>query len=215
MNTEILVLLDRSGSMESIRTDMIGAFDSFIKAQRDVPGECYVTLAQFDSEAYQVVYQRSPLADVPSLTLSPGKMTPLLDAIDRTVEQQGRRFDLMQPDQRPDKVIFVIITDGLENASVRASFADVKWRLTHMQSVWDWSVLYLGANQDAIKVATAIGVDRGSAITYDAGSVGIRNVYEALHTNVARTRAGGQSVTFSAEDRANAIKTEYGDDDIA
>ena len=110
--THLYFLLDRSGSMNSIVEDTVGGFDAFIAEQRKTPGECRVTLAQFD-DAYEEVYADHPIADVPSLVLQPRGTTALLDSVARIVLDAGKRLAALPEDQRPGTVIVGIMTDGL------------------------------------------------------------------------------------------------------
>src|SRR4051812_845577 len=127
---EIVVLLDRSGSMTSIAADMRGGFDQFVADQRAQPGDAVLTLVQFDHEGglpnIDTVYEAKPLADVPSLVLEPRGTTPLLDALGRTIAEVGARLHRMPEAERPDRVLFLTITDGYENASVTHTKGSVR-----------------------------------------------------------------------------------------
>ncbi|TDE95981.1 VWA domain-containing protein [Occultella glacieicola] len=168
--THIAFLLDRSGSMQSIRSDTVGGFDAFIAEQRGEPGRCTVSLAQFDDE-YQEVYADRPIADVPSLDLVPRGRTAMLDAIGRLINATGARLAALPEDQRPGTVIVGIMTDGLENASREFTRAQIKAMIGEQTDRYGWQFLYMGANQDAIEVGTGLGVDPGLAVTYAATKV--------------------------------------------
>lgn len=204
MRTEIVIVLDRSGSMDIIRDDIIGGFNAFVEEQRKIPGEAYVTLAQFDTGGYDVMFERKPLASVPRLTREtfvPRAGTPLLDAIGRTVTQQGARFDRARADEKPEKVVLAIITDGLENSSVMFTKADVMALLKRQQEEWNWSVTYIGANQDAIQEGAAIGIARAQSLTFAACAGGVKGMTSALNAKISHERVYGSTYAYSIGDR--------------
>ena len=166
--THIYVLLDRSGSMESIKTDVEGGFDAFVGEQRATPGECRITLAQFDTE-YQVVYADHPVADIGSLALRPRGSTALLDSMARLIIESGRRLAELPEEQRPGTVIVAIMTDGLENSSREWTHAAVKRLVEHQTTAYAWQFLYLGADQDAIEVGSQVGIPAAQSVTYGRG----------------------------------------------
>ncbi len=138
--THIAFLLDRSGSMQSIRTDTVGGFEAFIAEQRALPGRCTVSLAQFDNE-YEEVYTDVPVADVPPLDLVPRGSTALVDAIGRLVNATGARLAALPEDQRPGTVIVGIMTDGLENASKEFTRPQIKAMITEHTDVYGWQFM--------------------------------------------------------------------------
>lgn len=184
--THIEFLLDRSGSMQSIRSDIEGGFDAFIEQQRRQPGECTVSLAQFDNR-YDVIYTARPLAEVPALTLTPRGSTAMLDAIGRSVTDLGARLAALPQPQRPGTVIVVIMTDGLENASQEWTYDGVRSLITQQEQVYSWVFLYLGADQDAIAVGARMGIGAGQSLTYGRGKS--RAAYASMADSVSRYRA--------------------------
>ncbi len=189
--THLYFLLDRSGSMNSIVEDTVGGFDAFIAEQRATPGECRVTLAQFD-DSYEEVYADRPIADVPSLVLQPRGTTALLDSIGRLVTDAGQRLAALPEDRRPGTVVVGIMTDGLENASREWTHTRVKELIEKQTRDYSWQFLYLGADQDAIEVGMSIGVGAGHAVTYGRGRV--KQAMAATAANVSsyrRARAEG------------------------
>lgn len=168
--THIAVLLDRSGSMQAIKSDTEGGFDAFIAEQTKSPGRCDVTLAQFDN-SYEEVYAAKPLAAVPPLDLQPRGGTALLDGIGRLITTTGSRLSALEEDDRPGAVIMVIMTDGMENSSCEFDLATIKTMITRQTDSYDWNFVYLGANQDAISVAGGLGVAPGMAMTYQPGKI--------------------------------------------
>ncbi len=183
--TDISMLLDRSGSMQAIKDDTIGGFDAFIAEQRTAAGDCTVTLAQFDDH-YEEVYTGKNLADVPSLDLAPRGMTALLDAIGRLVRTTGERLSALPEDQRPGTVIIGILTDGMENASKEFTHPAIKALITEHTDKFDWTFLYMGANQDAIEEGGRLGVAEGQSMTYAAGNVG--SAFASTAGNVSAMR---------------------------
>jgi len=168
--THIAFLLDRSGSMQSIREDTVGGFEAFIAEQREQPGRCTVSLAQFDND-YDEVYVDVPVRDVPPLQLVPRGSTALVDAIGRLVNGTGARLAALPEDERPGTVIVGIMTDGLENASKEFTRPQIRSMITEQTDAYGWQFMYMGANQDAVEVGTSLGVDPGLAVTYAAGAV--------------------------------------------
>lgn len=204
--TEIIVVLDRSGSMSSIASDMRGGFDSFIEKQKATVGECRVTLVQFDDQ-YDTVYTARPVAEVPKLELSPRGSTALLDAVGRTIDMVGLRLKNTPEGDRPSKVVFMIITDGMENASREYSNQKVASMTKHQQDKYGWEFMYLGANQDAYAVAMDIGILR-NIIDYRADAKGASALFGAASAGITSHREektrGGILVTQQAYDQAVA-----------
>ncbi len=202
--TDIIFVLDRSGSMGSIKDETISGFNVFLSEQQKVPGEATMTLAQFDHE-YEMVYEARQLRDAPPInddTYIPRGYTALLDAIGRTINSTGNRLAGMQEANRPDKVIFVILTDGLENHSREFSKGKINEMIERQRSTYKWEFVFLGANQDAIAVAGSMGIAVANAMTYMANAIGTRNLYGSLSDNVASYRTGrSKSVSFSDKDR--------------
>jgi hypothetical protein len=196
--THLYFLLDRSGSMQTIVDDTVGGFDAFIAEQRKSPGECRVTLAQFDDH-YEEVYADRPIADVPSLVLQPRGTTALLDSIARLVIDAGKRLEALPEDQRPGTVVVGIMTDGMENASREWAHPQIKQLIEKQTRDYQWQFLYLGADQDAIEVGMSIGVGAGHAVTYGRGKV--KQAMAATAANVTRyreARAGGMPAPAAA-----------------
>lgn len=198
--THLYFLLDRSGSMDSIKSDTEGGYNAFISEQRDQPGECRVTLAQFDSE-YQEVYRNLPIDQVPPLRLAPRGTTALLDSIGRLVGDAGAHLASLPEQHRPGVVIVGIMTDGLENSSRELSHAQVKAMVERQTTEFSWQFLYLGADQDAIEVGASIGVPAGQSMTYSRGRVAAMMTATSRNIGAARqaVAAGGSARDASAE----------------
>ena len=193
--SEIIFILDDSGSMRIIQDDSIGGFNTFLEEQLKIPGG-EMTLVLFSSpESYRVVFEKKPLGRVPKLTPDVhrcgGHSTALLDAIGRTVTQVGERYRNTPEDQKPGTVILAILTDGLENSSQEFSRAQVKALLEEQQTKWQWKTVYLGANQDAFQTSRSMGM-KGQSFTYTSTDVGTRNAYEIMSSSVTKARTQEQ-----------------------
>ncbi|WP_378736460.1 VWA domain-containing protein [Nocardia brasiliensis] len=186
--TLIAVLLDRSGSMQSIKSDTEGGFSAFIEEQRKVPKTIEVTLAQFDTE-YECLYSNRPIAQVPPLDLQPRGMTALYDAVGRLITDIGAELAKRPEPERPSTVIVVVLTDGHENSSKEWSHAAVKSLITQQQEVYSWNFLFLGANMDAVAIGTEMGFDPRNSITYAAAPQGVSGVFRAAAASSARLQA--------------------------
>lgn len=213
--TDIRVILDRSGSMATIRKDMEGGFDHFIAEQRNATGTVRVSLYQFDS-VYETVYENKSLAEVPPCAIDPRGSTALLDAIGTTIVRTGDQLAALEEAQRPGLVVVVIVTDGLENASREYNHHQINDMITRQRDEYSWMFVYLGANQDAIATAASMGIDRRSALTY-AGGVGGQSAYVSAGRMVTNTSAGVRSgmsasaavadfADFTDEDRSQAVQ---------
>ncbi|MFC4949502.1 vWA domain-containing protein [Pseudonocardia sp. GCM10023141] len=206
--TLIAALLDRSGSMQSIRTDTEGGFDAFVEAQRAEPGEVLVTLAQFD-DRYDAVYSERPVADVPALQLEPRGTTALLDAIGRLVTDVGAELAARPEPERPSKVIVMVMTDGHENASTEWTPAAIRALITQQEQTYGWEFLFLGANIDAVTVGQHLGFDAARSLTYGASGPGVRGAYHAVAAYASRSMAapGAPAAGFSDAERQGAAPT--------
>ena len=204
--THLYFLLDRSGSMQSIKTDTEGGFAAFIEEQRKAPGECRVTLAQFD-DVYEVVYSDRPIADVPPLDLQPRNMTALHDAMGRLITDAGAELAALPQAQRPSTVIVAIMTDGMENASKEWTHPAIKALVTQQSGQWGWQFMYMGADQDAVEVGSSLGIDKDLAVTYSRGKS--REAMATASGKIANLRAARMTApaapmaAFTDEERAS------------
>jgi uncharacterized protein YegL len=177
--TEIVCILDRSGSMESIRDDAIGGFNSFIESQKKVPGTASVSLVLFD-DLYENVYSNIDLNNVSLLnrdTFVPRGMTALLDAVGKTITDVGVRLSNMTEDERPEKVMVIILTDGQENHSSEYNKNQIKEMIEHQRSKYSWEFMFLGANQDAFANASSLGVNVNYTRCFAATADGVTKAY--------------------------------------
>ena len=204
--TLIAVLLDRSGSMESIKSDTEGGFNAFVADQAGHPGEARVTLAQFDTE-YEVVYANRPIADVAPLALQPRGMTALYDSIGRLITDVGAELAAAPESERPGKVIVVVLTDGHENSSTEWSHDAVAAVIKRQERDYAWDFVFLGANMDAVAIGQQMGFGADRSMTYAATGAGVANAFKANSDLVARLRsapAGTRASGFSDVDREAA-----------
>jgi hypothetical protein len=212
--TDITVLLDRSGSMNTLKSDMEGGFAEFVKAHQATPST-KLTLIQFDHiDPQHIVYEALPINDVPPFILEPRGGTPLLDAWKRAIDRTGQRLASMKAEDRPRGVLFVVITDGEENASHIYTRREVFASITHQEKKYAWEFIYLGANQDAIGEAASFGISVTKGFDFKASGIGTRSAYTATATNTAAYAAGTASglgaaenasfLNFSAQQRAAA-----------
>ena len=200
LRTDITVLLDRSGSMASIQSDVEGGFARFLDDQRKIPGNCRLSLTQFDSEGIDEVYGGRPIAEAPALTLEPRGWTPLLDAVGRTIERTGSRYSGMPESKRPGRVLFVIITDGKENASREFGKEQVRALVDRQRRVYNWEFIYLGANVDAFAEAGGMGIGADYAAAFVASPAGVRQAF-MVASHKCRDVRSGRSAALTEEDR--------------
>jgi hypothetical protein len=207
--TLIAALLDRSGSMQSIKSDSEGGFNALIADQRTEPGDARVTLAQFDTE-YEVVYANRPIADVGPLDLQPRGATALLDSVGRLITETGTELSALPEQERPGKVIVVVVTDGLENSSVEWSIKDVNKAIKRQQDEYSWEFIFLGANMDAVAVGQQMGFAADRSMTYAPSAAGVASTYSANSRLISRMRSapeGARADGFSEADREAARST--------
>lgn len=202
--TAIMLVVDRSGSMHGIVQAAQDAINEFINSQRAAEGRRTIRIAQFDDTCESVCVS-TDAADVPPFVLQPRGMTALLDAMGQSITDFGAELAAMPEDERPGTVVFAVMTDGYENASVEYSWDWIKENVERQQKKFGWHVLYLGANQDAFSVGVKIGVPKGQTMTYAATDHGTRSAVNTMTSYVA-SAASGQSASFTDEQRKDAIQ---------
>lgn len=176
--TEIVFLLDRSGSMGGLESDTIGGFNSFIEKQSKLDGETIVTTVLFD-DRYEILWNGINVNKI-KLTDSDYYVrgsTALMDAVGKTILDVGYRLSKTSEDERPGTVIFVITTDGLENASREFTKEKVKELIQHQQEKYGWEFIFLGANIDSTKEASDIGISADDAYSFKASKEGVESMY--------------------------------------
>jgi hypothetical protein len=205
-HTHIAVILDRTGSMEVIRDDTIGGFNAFLEEQQAAPGAATLTLVQFDSQdPYEVIHHNVPIADVPRLTREtyvPRAMTPLLDALGRGILDLEHSLASMPEEQRPERVVMAVITDGQENASREFSKEQVTRLIQDKQALLGWQFVFLSADLQAIEDAIRSGVRQAQAMAFDHSGQGVQAAMRAFSTRLREFRGNQrQDVSFEQEDR--------------
>ncbi len=209
--SHVAIVLDRSGSMESVKSDTIGGFNEFLKKQKQETGSCTFSLVQFDHE-YEVLEDFKDINKVSELnnkTFSPRGMTALYDAVGRTITSIGKKLSEMKEEDRPERVIFVIVTDGLENSSKEFTSDKISEMISHQTNIYKWQFMFLGANQDAIFAAGQIGIKSGNAMSYAATGTGVTKLFvQNLSKTVSNYRnmdyatySSNTAEAFSSEDR--------------
>ena len=187
--TEIVFLLDRSGSMGGLESDTIGGFNAFIEKQSQIEGETIVTAVLFDDK-YEILWNG---IDAHKVKLTDKEYfvrgcTALLDAVGKTILDVGHRLSQTSEDARPGQVLFVITTDGQENASREFTYKKVKELIKHQQEKYRWEFIFLGANIDAAKEAESIGIAMDNAYNFEASKTGVENMYCLVSEAVTEKR---------------------------
>lgn len=188
--TELVFLLDRSGSMGGLESDTIGGFNSLIEKQRKQEGECFVSVVLFDHES-KVLYDRVRLSEVRKMTEDDYAVrgcTALIDAIGCAVRHIGNIHKYARPEDVPEHTMFVITTDGMENASHLFSSEKVKKMVERQKEKYGWEFLFIGANIDAVETAGRIGITPDRAVNYHADSRGTAVVFDAVARSVCQVR---------------------------
>lgn len=189
--TELVFILDRSGSMAGLEKDTIGGFNAMIEKQKAEEGEAYISTVLFDNYS-EVIHDRVALSDVPKLTEKEYYVrgcTALLDAVGGAIHHIGNVHKYAREEDRPEKTLFVITTDGMENASRRYSYEKVREMTQRQKEKYGWEFLFLGANIDAAKEAARFGIDADRAADYHADTQGTAVIYEAMSDVVYSVRA--------------------------
>lgn len=190
--TELVFILDRSGSMSGLESDTIGGFNAMLEKQKKEPGECTVTTVLFD-DRYDLLHDRFPLKSVSPITSNEYYVrgsTALLDAIGRTIDKIVNVQRRVSESARASKVLFVIITDGMENSSKEYHVRRIKEMIQYERDQYGWEFLFLGANIDAIEVASHFGITHDRAVNYCPDSDGTQLNYSVLSKTISHVRAG-------------------------
>ncbi len=188
--TELVFILDRSGSMAGLEADTIGGFNSMIEKQRKEDGEALVSAVLFSDES-RVIYDRADVQQVEPLTdrqYFVGGCTALIDAIGGAIHHIGNVHKYAREEDRPERTIFIITTDGMENASRRYSSDEVKKMVERQKAKYGWEFLFLGANIDAVETAGRFGIGSDRAVRFHNDAAGIALNYDAVSRTVGRMR---------------------------
>lgn len=190
--TEIIFLLDRSGSMAGLEGDTVGGFNAFVKKQNQLEGETLLTTVLFDDQ-YEVLWNG---VDAREAKLTEDEYyvrgtTALLDAVGKTILDVGYRLARASEEKRPGKVIFVITTDGMENASREFTYGKVKELIRHQQDKYSWEFIFMGANIDVAKEADSLGINIENSFNFEASEKGIESMYEMVSESIMEKRMKG------------------------
>lgn len=192
--TELVFILDRSGSMAGLESDTIGGFNAMIEKQKKQEGECFVSTVLFD-DVSEVLHDRVKLIDVPKMTdgdYTVRGCTALVDAIGDAIHHISNIHKYAREEDVPEHTIFVITTDGLENASRRYTSTHIKKMIEHQKEKYGWEFLFIGANIDAVETAACYGIKKDRAVNYNADEIGTRVLYETISDAVCCTRNSGE-----------------------
>ena len=189
--TELVFILDRSGSMAGLEGDTIGGFNAMIEKQKKEPGEAFVSTVLFDNVS-EVLHDRVSLESVPKMTdqdYTVRGCTALIDAIGGAIKHIGNIHKYARPEDVPEHTMFIITTDGMENASRRFSSDEVKKMIERQKAEFGWEFLFIGANIDAVQTAAQFGIGHDRAVNYHADSQGTQVLYETLCAPISAMRA--------------------------
>lgn len=189
--TELVFILDRSGSMSGLEADTIGGFNAMIEKQKKQKGECYVSTVLFDGVS-EVLHDRVRLSEIKPMTdkdYTVRGCTALLDALGGAIHHIGNVHKYARPEDVPENTMFVITTDGMENASRKYSSEKVKAMIERQKQKYGWEFLFIGANIDAVETAARYGIGADRAVNYNADKKGTSIVYDTVATAVCNVRA--------------------------
>jgi uncharacterized protein YegL len=189
--TELVFILDRSGSMSGLESDTIGGFNAMLKRQKEETGDAIVTSVLFDDK-YELLHDRINIKAIAPITEKDYYVcgsTALLDAVGKTINKIGNVQKHTAEDRRADKVMFIITTDGMENASHEYTYGKIKQMIEHQKSKYAWEFIFLGANIDAVETAARFGISEDRAANYHADGEGTLLNYEAVSCVVSEIRA--------------------------
>ena len=189
--TELVFILDRSGSMSGLENDTIGGFNAMIEKQKREAGEAYVSTVLFDNHR-EVIHDRVDIQKVEPMTREQYYVrgsTALLDAVGKSIRHIANVHKYAREEDRPEKTLFIITTDGMENASHEYNYERVRKMIEHEKDKYGWEFIFLGANIDAAKEAARFGIDESRAANYHADSKGTAVIYEAMSEVVGNVRA--------------------------
>ena len=210
--TEIVFILDRSGSMSGLEADTIGGYNSLLEKQKKEEGEAIVSTVLFDDKQ-EVLHDRVNLDEMKPMTDKEYYVrgcTALLDAVGGAIHHIGNVHKYAREEDRPEKTLFIITTDGMENSSRRYTYEKVKKMVERQKEKYGWEFLFLGANIDAIEVAGRFGIGADRAVNYECDEIGTAVNYKVLSKAVSRVRASVTCPTMAlSEDWKEEIEADY------
>ena len=188
---EVVCIIDRSGSMDRIKSDTIGGFNSFVKSQKEFDNKTNLSLILFNDK-YQIVYESKDIKEVTVLnetTYTPCGLTSMLDAIGTTIDRMNERFLKIPGGETPKKVIVAILTDGYENSSIEYNYEQIAKKIQLQQATYNWDFIFLAANQDAVVAAEKISIKSEDAINFEANEEGISIAFSEMSEKVLLKRS--------------------------
>ena len=204
--TELVCILDRSGSMSGLEKDTIGGFNSMLEKQRKEPGDAVVSTVLFDNET-EVIHDRVVIADVPNLTDKEYFVrgcTALLDAVGGAIQHIGNVHKYARKEDVPEKTLFIITTDGMENASHHYTYDKVRNMIERQKERYGWEFLFLGANIDAAAEAKRFGIDESMAANYHCDEVGTVLNYEVISEAITSVRTSAAPLSADWKKKIDA-----------
>ena len=209
--TEMVFILDKSGSMSGLESDTIGGFNAMINKQKKEEGTAYVTPILFDNNS-ETIHDRVPLDEIKPMTDKDyvvGGCTALIDAIGEAVEHISTIHKYARPEDIPEHTVFVITTDGMENASKKFTSKQVKKIIEEKKKKNNWEFLFIGANIDAVETASHFGIDSNRAVNYHADKKGTSVLYESVSNAIGKMRACAAPSAKISDDWAAEINEDY------
>ncbi|MCR4766548.1 MAG: hypothetical protein K5875_01125 [Saccharofermentans sp.] len=213
--TEIVFILDRSGSMGGLENDTIGGYNSMIEKQKTEEGEVIISTVLFDHET-EVLHDRVPLDKIRPITEKEYFVrgsTALLDAVGGAIHHIGNVHKYARSEDVPEKTLFIITTDGMENSSTRYNYDRVKKMVERQKEKYHWEFIFLGANIDAVEVAGRFGVDKSRAVTYECDSAGTKLNYQVMGRMVSCARVAKSAMAmeeaFNRDEMLSDIRKDY------
>jgi uncharacterized protein YegL len=205
--TSILLILDRSGSMQGLHSDLVNGINRFIEDQKQITGECNVSVIAFDTQIEEVLWE-VPLGYVPTFNTKdhfvPRGGTALYDATAHGIDKLGEHLSKLPEEERPEKVIVLIYTDGEENSSRKVNSEILKQKIEHQTNAYSWVFVYLGANQDAVLNASNIGISASNSLTYSNNSTGMLYAYSGMSIMTSGCRTNN-AYAYTQADRDLAL----------
>ena len=211
--TELVFILDRSGSMSGLERDTIGGFNSMLEKQRKEPGDAVISTVLFDNETEEI-HDRAAIADVPNLTDKEYYVrgcTALLDAVGGAIHHIGNVHKYARKEDVPEKTLFIITTDGMENASHRYTYDKVRYMIERQKERYGWEFLFLGANIDAAAEARRFGIDESMAVNYHCDKIGTALNYEVISEAISSVRACAAPLTADWKKKIDIDYKKRGD----
>jgi hypothetical protein len=202
----IMLVVDRSGSMHSLRASAQDSINEFITGMNLNDGVARtLAIAHFDHE-YELVNSSMPVKDCPAFRLDPRGSTALLDAMGRAIDDLGAELAALPEERRPAKVVMAIVTDGFENASRTFTWDDINKKVRHQEEAYKWEIMYLAADEDAIATAAKLGVRADHSLSYSASNAGTGATYDMAFASISGyTGTDSTPIAFTYEDREKAM----------